>query len=563
MWQFLDAGTLWWLGAGVPAITILYFLKLRRQDQVVSSTLLWRRSVYDLRVNAPVQMIKRNLLLLLQLIVIALVILALARPFTRLQRAQGRRAAVIIDVSASMGTRDEEDGKTRLAAAKREALRLIDELGVTGPGASDEDELCIIAAADRPVILCGLSSDKGVLRRAVESIGRPRQTRTDMAAALEMAVAVTYVARNLRQLEAGETIRSEGPPPEGEEELIGLTGRNVQLEANVIILSDGVFPEIPPKLADKLAGAPAEDDTGVGAGSRFIPFGLPESDNLAIVAIDLRTDVSGLTNRQLFVRLENMSKKPRKTAVEVSLNGEFLNRQEDIFVPPWGALANTTGEEVFAPGQIGVVFEIPDSAQGVVRVDLETEDKLAVDDSVQALITPPEPIRVLLVTLAGADSYYLNSALDVDARNIAYDVMPSDRYPATGRPKNREGKAYEIIIFDRFSPAEVPPGASLYVDAVPKLAGIHEDQKQSPLYSPVVVDWNRAHPLTRNLALLERIDPIQCRRLVLSGAWTPVVDAQAVLLDSAEELKDWNKVKDAPELPAPLVACLVAEERRL
>jgi hypothetical protein len=79
--QFLDPTALWWLAAALPAIVALYFLKLRRQEQIISSTILWRRSVYDLRVNAPIQMIKRNLLLLLQLLIATLVILALARPF--------------------------------------------------------------------------------------------------------------------------------------------------------------------------------------------------------------------------------------------------------------------------------------------------------------------------------------------------------------------------------------------------------------------------------------------------------------------------------------------------
>src|SRR3989339_1323225 len=119
--QFLDPAMLWWLGAALPAILVLYFLKLRRQDRIVSSTLLWKRSVYDLRVNAPLQMIKRNILLLLQLLAAALLILALARPFTKLVRAQGRQATLILDCSASMATRDEKSGLSRLEAAKREA----------------------------------------------------------------------------------------------------------------------------------------------------------------------------------------------------------------------------------------------------------------------------------------------------------------------------------------------------------------------------------------------------------------------------------------------------------
>ena len=52
----------------VPLLLSLYFLKLRRRPVRVSSTMLWRRAVHDLQVNAPFRMIKPSWLLLLQLL---------------------------------------------------------------------------------------------------------------------------------------------------------------------------------------------------------------------------------------------------------------------------------------------------------------------------------------------------------------------------------------------------------------------------------------------------------------------------------------------------------------
>ena len=63
-----------------PAILSLYFLKLKRHESVVPSTMLWKRAIEDLHVNSLWQKLRKNLLLYLQLLFVGLLILACIRP---------------------------------------------------------------------------------------------------------------------------------------------------------------------------------------------------------------------------------------------------------------------------------------------------------------------------------------------------------------------------------------------------------------------------------------------------------------------------------------------------
>ena len=120
----------WWqwaiLAAVPPAIVLLYFLKLKRRPVEVPSTYLWRKSTEDLHVNSIWQRLRRNLLLFLQLLIVALAVFALLRPSWQGTKLLGNRFIFLVDNSASMSASDVKP--TRLDEAKRQVGELIDQM---------------------------------------------------------------------------------------------------------------------------------------------------------------------------------------------------------------------------------------------------------------------------------------------------------------------------------------------------------------------------------------------------------------------------------------------------
>src|SRR5207237_602637 len=92
--------------ATLPVVVLFYLLKRKRVVKLVSSTLLWQRFLAERQASAPFQKLRHNWLLILQLILLALVIFALSRPYFSSHVEGGRRHVLILDASASMQSKD-------------------------------------------------------------------------------------------------------------------------------------------------------------------------------------------------------------------------------------------------------------------------------------------------------------------------------------------------------------------------------------------------------------------------------------------------------------------------
>lgn len=211
---FLTPFALTFAALSIPII-LLYMLKLRRRDVLVSSMLLWQRLLRDREANAPWQRLRRNLLLLLQLLILALLTLALARPFVPAPSVVSGSVVVLLDASASMQAHDVEP--SRFDAARRAAREIVDGLGAG-------DVATIVTVGPQPQVLAQAEGDRALLRRALDD-ATPTYGCADWEAAFALTSAVLSGADDTQVVIISDGALPEALPPlPGEVRFVGVGG---------------------------------------------------------------------------------------------------------------------------------------------------------------------------------------------------------------------------------------------------------------------------------------------------------------------------------------------------
>src|SRR5258708_35348984 len=273
--NFFNPLRLLWAFPLTGLIILMYILKLRRKDVVVSSTFLWRQVIRDVQDNAPFQKLRKNLLLFLQLLAAALLVLAITRRFWRSKGVGGRSVVIVVDTSASMSATDVKPN--RLEIAKREALEIAN-------GMKAEDQMMVVSASSKAEAATGFTSDRGELARAINAL-KTHETGTNMRDAVNLAAALVATR------EASE----------------------------IDVISDGAFDPI----------------TNVNLGKTHVAFHpIGESaSNVGIAAVDYRHSLTGENKVQVFVTVHNFDSKPRTFNVELRHDNELLDAHE-VNLPP-------------------------------------------------------------------------------------------------------------------------------------------------------------------------------------------------------------------------------------
>lgn len=470
----------------VPLLLLLYFLKLRRREVEVSTTLLWRKAIQDLQANAPFQRIRRNILLLLQLLVLGAVLTALGQPQIRGETAAVARHIILIDRSASMQTRD-EGGATpepRLEEARRQALRLVDGLREPTVLQQDRADQAMVISFDASArVVQNFTSDKGLLRAAIGSI-TPADTPTSIGLAIRLAKAQSptrlHVDRDgtVRRVEG----LTEGPP------------------SVIHIFSDGRVPDA------------EEANPGPGERIVFRRVGRPETGNLAIVGVRAERAFDEPSRLSIYVGLESTHAEERTAEVELLLDG-VVTMIRPVTMP--GARASVEGGR--APPTVGgVIFTLQREAGALAQVRLRsgggdlTDDPLEVDNRAWLVVPAARRLSVALVT---RENLFLKTALEGMPLARLTVLTPEQYQGAMARGASDD---HDVVILDGWVPAEdlsrapvpgafpptgLPTGRFLVLGAIPGGKAGYQLVEVGATGAQALLDWRRDHPVLRGLPL--------------------------------------------------------------
>lgn len=362
--SFVNLSSLFWFLPLAGIIIVLYLLKMRRKDVRVPATFLWPPLIYEIRANALFQKLKFSWLMVLQLIAAALIVLGISQPQCRQQGLGGAVTVLILDTSASMASSDV--GKSRFDEALKTAQSVI---GSVRGG----DRIALIEAGPTPRVVFPLSSDMAKMRRALGSI-EVSDADSDVGEALRLASTLTAK----------------------------------QDKSRIILLSDGVFPEVqnftPPKGSELIFDK-------IGTSRR----------NVAISALGVANSGRG---RELFVSAKNYGLDPAKAKLTLYADG----RSYDSF------------ELEIKPSQTeGRTRKAPPNAK-VIEARLDTNDFLKSDNYAVTLTDPGSTLKVLIV---GKGNFFLERALSLDPRVVLEK--------ATSMPSQGD---WDVVVFDGVTEAK-------------------------------------------------------------------------------------------------------------
>jgi hypothetical protein len=496
----------WWtmLGLGI-VLLLLYFLKLRRQRMTVSSTFLWKKSIEDLHVNSLFQWLRKNALLLLQLLGLVGLAYSLAGPTTH-SDARGRHFIFMIDNSASMAASDVPP--SRLEAAKAKVKERIEAMDVS-------DQAMLIVFNEDAQILQSYTNRKPDLKSAVDRIPQSQRT-TKIHAALELAEGQANPRRSAEEgaveLAGPDQMARSLAAPEG-------------IPTDVLIFSDGRFAD--------------ESNFNLGQVRPVLISIGTEANNVGITWANLRRDENRSDLFEVTIRVQNFGKEPISQGLSLQLETFAYGDRQDVQVKPLRMGGRTRQERdavtpegikykqsIDLPGtslpEPLITFMVKDSGQGYLKASLQDSttgaawnDAFALDNTVWLAITPVRKARILRVGGPNEilDAYF--KASNAKERATVTTIAGNDLVKDAAYKDAVQSEAYDLVVFDRVAPAsaeEMPQANTFFIGQCPPFAGGNWNDLPT-LKKLFVKEYGHHHPLFNGIETLQGMTVDEARVL--------------------------------------------------
>lgn len=445
------------LASVIPPLVALYFLRLRRTRRDIPSTMLWKRSVEDVRANAPFQRLRPTLLLLLQLLLLILLGIALMQPRFDSGSLHDGRTVILVDRSASMNVADGDGtGRTRLALAKEAAIERIESLHAGGILGGSDAEIMVVGFSDDPAIRTPFTDSRQEAIAAVAGI-EPTDGRSLIGPALDLARAYTTIVDPDSQLGPGEA------------------------PAALEIWSDGRVSD----LADQVL-MPGET-------LQYHQVGDPDTRNIGIASIAAERPYDQPGRIQVFVAVENPDLEPRQIDLQLAVDGSVRSITPKPIDIPGARIDPGLGR---IPGRRQFAFTPIEQSRGaVIEASILGEDGLAVDN-VAAMVVPPA--RRMRVALVGLDRPVLRSLLEGMPLE-SLEVLSGSRFAAVSEDEADDRWDLVILADPDLQLDPLPPGRYLSFGKAPSIEGL---QNFGDPETGVIVRRTRdTHPILRMVNL--------------------------------------------------------------
>lgn len=357
--------------AAIPVVVLFYLLKRKRVVRLVSSTLLWQKFLAESQASAPFQRLRKNWLLILQIILLLLVILALSRPYFAARTLPAQLRVVLLDASASMQATDETP--TRFEKARTEALKWVDSL-------ANNDQMVILQAGANTEVKQSATSEKAALRRALLAC-TCSDGPTRLVPALRMAESLVRDQRG----------------------------------AEIHLFSDGAVPEL------------SEFDNK-GLPLVYHRIG-KDSNNIGITALDVRANPEDSHQRAVYTSIANFSTNSVQTELELRLDDRLLVTR------PLNIPAGETSPQVFLANQsTDGVFTLHLTVHDELAVDNDASIVSLLPKPIKVLLVS-RGNRLLEKALRAAPNVELATASDLTDPAAGFDFVVLDSVTPTVWPQ--------------------------------------------------------------------------------------------------------------------------------